>query len=115
LSDEPLNLDSLASLCTERSEQMVQQILARCADELAHRKRLEEFTIFDGLLAWTRPALALAATLVLLSLGVLARQSRASNTLPLFHAASLPPAAESWLLEGASPLAGDVPVFMAAR
>ncbi len=115
MSEDPLNLSSLASLHGERSERLVQQILARCANELARRRRHEGITLFDGLLAWSRPALGLAAALALLSLGVLARQAQVSSTLPLFHAASLPPAAESWLLEGAPPIAVDVFAFIEAR
>ena len=108
MSEKPIDLSSLGYFYDERSEQLAQRILERCAKELGRRNRVEGFTFFDGLLAWTRPALGLAASLAVFSLIVLARQAHTSISLPLFHAVALPPAAESWLLEGDVPLSVDV-------
>jgi hypothetical protein len=57
----------------ERWEQMVRQIMWRSSAELQRRQGSAVFGLFDGLVAWSRPALAAAAALAALSLVTLSQ------------------------------------------
>jgi hypothetical protein len=108
LSEKPVDLSRLDSFFEERSERMAGRIMMRCAAELMRRRSSSVFTFADGLLAWSRPALAVAAALAVVALVALAKSAQSSRPLLLMHATALPPAAQQWLLDGASPLVVDV-------
>ena len=95
---------------TERWDRMVSNIMARCAVELRRRQNAPVLGVLDGLLAWSRPALAAAAALAALSLVALARQDNAANeTNPTFiWSAALPAPVEAWLQEGQPPTMLDM-------
>lgn len=102
----------------ERLERMVSTILERSALELKRRAagavRAPSFGVFDGLLAWSRPALATAAMLALLSLVALSRLERqganaeAMSFRSYFQTASLPEPVELWMQQGDAPSALDM-------
>jgi hypothetical protein len=94
----------------ERFERMVSNILEQSALELRRRAsmvRTPSFGLFDGLLAWSRPALATAAMLTLLSLVALSRLERNAGELAAepayFQSAQLPAPVQVWLEEGEAP------------
>jgi hypothetical protein len=98
----------------ERWEAMVAGIMSRCAAELQRRQNLRNTGVFEGLLAWTRPALATAAALALLSLVALSRNESlaagdASTTF--IWSARLPAPVEVWLQEGQPPTMLDMLVL----
>ena len=64
----------------ERWEQMVHQIMWRSTGELQRRQGSAVFGLFDGLVAWSRPALTAAAALAALSL-VAVSQFRTPNVV----------------------------------
>jgi hypothetical protein len=92
----------------ERWNRMVQRIMWRAAPELQRRRSSAgAFGVFDGVLAWARPALATAAALALLSLLALARleTNRANETQAvLFFRSNALPAPLQTMLE-----AGELP------
>jgi hypothetical protein len=53
---------------SDRWELMVRQIMWRSTAELQRRQSSAVFGLFDGLVAWARPALATAAALAAISL-----------------------------------------------
>lgn len=89
----------------EHWDRMVATIMARCAIELRRRQIAPSIGVFDGLLAWSRPALATAAALAALSLAALAQQDKAPlEANPTFiWSAALPAPVEAWLQEGQPP------------
>ncbi len=71
---ERLDLDALdPRRDTDRWEQMVRQIMWRSTAELQRRQGSAVFGLFDGLVAWSRPALTAAAALATLSLVALSQ------------------------------------------
>jgi hypothetical protein len=99
---------------TERWDGLVASIMARCAGELQRRQSQRRLGVFDGLLAWTRPALATAAALAALSLVALSRnESLTSNddSSTFIWSARLPAPVEVWLQEGQPPTMLDMLVL----
>lgn len=106
----------------ERIERMVAHVMMQSAGELRRRaaqvrvSSLQSFGLFDGLLAWSRPALATAAMLAALSLVALSQfeRSTAGSEAPAFRSyfqtASLPAPVELWMQQGEAPSALDVMV-----
>ena len=91
-------------------ERMVRQIMARSAVELHRRQQAVRFGLFDGLLAWARPALATAAALALLSLLSLTRgQTPAMSTF--IRSPAMPVEVSVWLEEGQPPSMLDLIVL----
>jgi hypothetical protein len=88
-----------------RWERLVRQIMVHSAAELQRRRAVGKFGLFDGLLAWSRPALATAAALVLLSLGVLQFKTPEAMASPLtfFKSPGMPQPVSVWLEEGQPP------------
>jgi hypothetical protein len=102
---EPERLDLSALDPTrdqERWERMVGQIMWRSKAELQRRQGAPAFGLFDGLVAWSRPALATAAALTLLSLAALARQGSTSTMLQTayFESSGMPEEMSMMLEEG---------------
>jgi hypothetical protein len=95
---------------TQRWEQLVRQIMARSAAELQRRQAAGMFGLFDGLLAWSRPALATAAALALLSLIALSRLEAPTMTT-FFRSQSMPDEMSVWLEEGQPPSILDLIVL----
>jgi hypothetical protein len=94
---------------TERWDRMVSTIMSRCAVELRRRQSAPVIGVLEGLLAWSRPALATAAALAALSLAALAQQDNAPETNPTFiWSAALPAPVEAWLQEGQPPTMLDM-------
>jgi hypothetical protein len=94
---------------SERWDRMVSTIMARCATELRRRQTAPSIGVFDGLLAWSRPALATAAALAALSLAALAQQDNVPGESPVFiWSAVLPAPVEAWLQEGQPPTMLDM-------
>jgi hypothetical protein len=74
---ERLDLDALDPRRDhEQWERMVRQIMTRSSAELQRRQGSAVFGLFDGLLTWSRPALAAAAALAALSLVALSQFQR---------------------------------------
>src|SRR5688500_17722157 len=99
---------------TDRWERMVTNIMERSALELRRRRVApQDVSIFDGLLAWTRPALATAAALALMSLIALSqlRTQPVSAQSAYFRSANLPPAVTVMLEEGEAPSVLDLLVM----
>ncbi|MGH7469042.1 MAG: hypothetical protein ACRENP_13890 [Longimicrobiales bacterium] len=95
----------------DRWERMVRHIMARSTGELQRRQAAGVFGLFDGLLAWSRPALATAAALTALSLFALSQlESRAQPTL-FIRSASIPAAMSVWIEEGQPPSMLDLIVL----
>jgi hypothetical protein len=90
-----------------RWERVVRQIMLSSAAELLRRRAAGKFGLFDGLLAWARPALATAAALVLLSVGVLSQfktPKAMTNPVTFFESPGMPQPVSVWLEEGQPPL-----------
>ena len=105
------DLSALDWQSSDRWERMIAQIMARSATELQRRRVAGTFGLFDGLLAWARPALATAAALALLSAFALARVGSTDGieTDPaFFRSASLPGPIEAWLEAGEPPTVLDL-------
>lgn len=102
---------------TERFERMVAHIMEHSALELRRRAavmRAPSFGLFDGLLAWSRPALATAAMLALLSVIALSQLDRSSGVQgqsAYFRSAALPEPVEVYLEEGQAPTVLDMLVL----
>ena len=58
---------------SDRWELMVRQIMWRSTPELQRRQNSAAFGLFDGLVAWSRPALTAAAALAVISLVALSQ------------------------------------------
>ena len=94
-----------------RWERMVKHIMWRSSAELERRRLAGSFGLFDGLLAWARPALATAAALTLISLYALSQSnpgSGASLSGAFFRSAALPGPLEAWLEGGEPPTANFI-------
>ena len=98
----------------DRWDRMVSSIMARCALELRRRQNAPSVGVFDGLLAWSRPALATAAALALLSLLALsqleARRSL-SPSVAYFKSPNMPEPMTLMLEEGEAPSMLDMLVL----
>ena len=95
---------------TQRRERMVTHILRRTSAELERRRQAGTFGLFDGLLAWARPALAAAAALALISLYALTRTNspatqNANGALSgaFFRSSALPGPLQTWIEAGEPP------------
>ena len=90
-----------------RWDRMVKHIMWRSTAELERRRLAGSFGLFDGLLAWARPALATAAALTLISLYELTQQgeTNSGSNLPgaFFRSAALPGPLQTWLEAGEPP------------
>ena len=76
-----------------RWDRMIRHIMGRSSAELERRRLAGNFGLYDGLLAWARPALATAAALALISLYALTQADGGSgNNLSgaFFRSAALP-------------------------
>jgi hypothetical protein len=94
-----------------RWERMVKHIMWRSSAELERHRLAGTFGLFDGLLAWARPALATAAALTLISLYALLQSEAgpgASLSGAFFRSAALPGALETWLEAGEPPTANFI-------
>src|SRR5262245_3237753 len=90
-----------------RWERMVRHIMLNSAAELLRRRAAGKFGLFDGLLAWTRPALATAAALVLVSVAVLSQfktPEAIASPVTFFQSPGMPQPVSVWLEEGQPPL-----------
>ncbi len=95
----------------QRRDPMVKHIMWRAATELERRRQAGTFGLFDGLLAWSRPALATAAALALISLYALSQvEARSANGLSgaFFRSAELPAPLQTWLEAGEPPTANFI-------
>jgi hypothetical protein len=91
---------------TERWDRMVSAIMTRCAVELKRRQHAPSVGIFDGLLAWSRPALATAAALAALSLLALTQfdgGGSLAQSVAYFRSPDMPEAMTIMLEEGEAP------------
>jgi hypothetical protein len=98
----------------ERWDRMVANILQRSAFELRRRRvAAEEVSIFDGLLSWTRPALATAAALTLLAIAALSQAENAGlvDDGAFIWSASTPAPMQEWLANDAPPAVFDLLVL----
>jgi hypothetical protein len=98
----------------EHWERLVRQIMARSAMELQRRQAAGAFGLFDGLLTWSRPALATAAALVVLSLFALSRRGDTPTLImpaTFIRSASMPAPMSVWLEEGQPPTILDLIVL----
>ena len=107
---------SLLDLPTDRVERMVSNIMERSQLELRRRQHAAaaapRFGLFDGLLAFSRPALATAAMLALVSLVALQQvESDESTDQTFIWSANLPAPVEVWLEEGQPPTMLDMIVL----
>ena len=91
-------------------EMMVRRIMARSAAELQRRQMAGHFGLFDGLLAWSRPALATAAALALLSLIALSRGETPAMTT-FIRSPAMPVEVSVWLEQGQPPSMLDLIVL----
>lgn len=110
--DERLDLSAL-ELDEGRRELMVAAIMARSAPELA-RRAAAEVTPLLVLTRWSRPALAAAAVLAALCVGVLSLE-RVDTPAPgygLADALAVPEPAAEWLDSERAPTVADVLVAM---
>jgi hypothetical protein len=111
---ERLDLDALDPRRDhERWERMVRQIMTRSSAELQRRQGSAVFGLFDGLVAWSRPALATAAALAALSLVALSqvRTTPAIAQTAYFRTADLPAPMTVMLEEGEAPSVLDLLVM----
>ena len=101
----------------DRAERMVAHVMEHSQLELRRRQRASagsRFGLFDGLLTFSRPALATAAMLALLSLVALQQAPKAAPTADnntFIWSASLPAPVEVWLEEGQPPTVLDMIVL----
>jgi len=94
-----------------RWDRMVKHIMWRSSAELERRRLSGSFGLFDGLLAWARPALATAAALTLISLYALMQsEARSGSSLSgaFFRSAALPGPLQTWLEAGEPPTANFI-------
>ena len=98
---------------SDRWELMVRQIMWRSTAELQRRQSSAVFGLFDGLVAWARPALATAAALTLISLVTMSRldTNSAVTQTAYFRSPNLPPAMTLMLEEGEAPSVLDLLVI----
>jgi hypothetical protein len=101
----------------DRWDRMVSTIMARCALELRRRQNAPSLGVFDGLLAWSRPALATAAALALLSLVALSQlETRTSlaQSVAYIQSPNMPEPLTILLEEGEAPSMLDM-LFLAGE
>jgi hypothetical protein len=97
----------------DRFERVVANIMERSQFELRRRAaapRVTGFSLLDGLLGWSRPALATAAALAAVSLVALSQLDRptdADGEAAYFLSSSLPVPVQEWLEDGEAPGVGD--------
>jgi hypothetical protein len=97
----------------DRWERLVRRIMTRSAAELQRRQAAGVFGLFDGLLAWSRPALATAAALAALSLLALSQLKTPTLAQPatFIRSAAIPAPMSVWLEEGQPPSMLDLIVL----
>ena len=98
---------------SERWERMVGQIMWRSSSELQRRQSSAAFGLFDGLVAWARPALATAAALTLISLVTMSRLDQSNPLLLSAYVRSpdLPAPMTLMIEEGEAPSVLDLLVI----
>jgi hypothetical protein len=98
----------------DRWDRMVSIIMARCAPELRRRQNVPNLGVFDGLLAWSRPALATAAALALLSLLALTQlenRTARAQSVAYMKSPNMPEPMTIMLEEGEAPSMLDMLVL----
>jgi hypothetical protein len=112
--DERIDLTAL-HLDEARRELLIAAIMANAAPELARREALDVSPMLM-LWRWSRPALAAAALLAAICVGVLSLEL--ADTTPgygLADALAVPEPADAWLLSERAPTVGDVLIAMERR
>jgi hypothetical protein len=110
--EERLELSAL-ELDEAQRELLVAAIMANAAPELA-RRGAADFTPLQMLTGWSRPALAAAAVVAALCIGVLSLE-RVEQPQPgygLADALAVPGPAAAWLADERTPTVADVLVSM---
>ena len=96
----------------DRFERMVREIMLRSRAELA-RRAASRVTPFDVVAAWSRPALAAAAVIAVVSVTLLAtfeRRDQEIFTGAYMSGAEVPAAMSSWYEEDRLPTAAELMV-----